>query len=76
MSTSDRQFREYLDDPSMAARFLDVLTGLRVKEINLDEQGERKLRYRIKQLEESLVRRGAMAEYKRAYDPKQAGILQ
>jgi hypothetical protein len=60
ISTSDRQFREYTKDRNVAGSIVDILTGIRDKELNLDEQTERKLRRRINQLEGSLVRRGVL----------------
>lgn len=42
VSTSDRAFREYLDDKNWTGLFLDLTTGLRLKDINLDEE-QRKL---------------------------------
>jgi hypothetical protein len=70
MSTSDRQFREYLQDDRLGAAMLDFMTGLRVKEINMDEQQRRVLDRRIRQLEQSLVRRGVMREFTRPFEPK------
>ncbi|GAF90411.1 unnamed protein product, partial [marine sediment metagenome] len=49
---------------------LDVLTGLRVKDIDMDEQAELKTKTRIRQLKESLVRRGEMREGQYTYTPK------
>jgi hypothetical protein len=64
-STSDRVFREYLveGDSNIQAALLDALSGVRQKSINLDEEGRRKLSRRIRQLEESLVRRGALKQF-------------
>ena len=75
-STSDRQFREYLPNRQISAALLDVLTGIRVKDLDLDQQAELKLRRRIRQLEQSLVRRGARAEFSRSFTPRQQGSLQ
>lgn len=71
VSTSDRAFREYANDPSYANIMLDVATGLRNKEINLDEQQRRRLNERIRQLEDSLVRSGKRLRFSRTFVPKQ-----
>ena len=47
-----------------------MLTGLRVKDLNMDEQEMRRLRTRIRELQDSLVRRGEMREYVSAYTPR------
>jgi len=67
ISTSDRQFREYEKDPSLARAMLDLASGIRYKKIDLDEQQERRLKERIRSLERSLIQRGAGAEYSRFY---------
>jgi len=70
VSTSDRHFREYSDDPNWSRAFLDFTTGLRVKDLNLDDQQKRRVQFRIKQLEQSLSRRGQLVEYKKRFRPK------
>ena len=60
MSTSDRQFREYADDNQVGPMMLDLLSGLRFKDMDLDDQRERLMRRRKNQLRESLVRRGVL----------------
>jgi len=70
-STTDRQFREYLGDANLSGAILDFATGLRDKDINLDESQQRLLKRRIRQLEQSLVRRGEMREFTRPYTPKE-----
>lgn len=69
-TTSDRQFREYVDDRNIAAGMLDMLTGIRSKDIDLDEQQKKLLARRIKELEASLERRGVRVRYTKTYDPK------
>jgi hypothetical protein len=49
---------------------LDVMTGLRDKEMNLDEEQDKRLAERQKQLEQSLIRWGQRKEFKRVYTPK------
>ena len=72
ISTSDRQFRENMDAGGVQWQrmALDVMTGLRVKSVNLDEQMQRRLSSRVRQLEEALHRRGAREEFGRRYKPK------
>jgi len=70
-STSDRQFREYAGDANISGALLDFMTGIRDKDINLDESKKRLLKRRIRQLEQSLVRRGEMREFTRPYTPKE-----
>jgi hypothetical protein len=67
VSTSDRQFREYAGDQTIQRAMLDLLTGMREKTINLDEQQALKLRRRVQELEQSLVRRGARQQFTRSY---------
>jgi len=71
-STSDRMFREnYLQGDNISRGMLDFLTGIRAKQLNMDDQEMRKLQTRIRQLKDSLVRRGEMREFTRAYTPKE-----
>ena len=49
---------------------LDLFTGLRHKDINLDEEEKKKVRERVKALEDALQRRGVMKEFSRSYVPK------
>jgi hypothetical protein len=58
LSTSERQFREYLQDGDYAAALLDLVTGVRLKELNLDEQKKMMLEERYRQLNDAAVRRG------------------
>jgi hypothetical protein len=70
VSTSDRQFQTFADKPDVARVLLDVMTGLRNKELNLDAEQEKRLKERIRQLRQSLVRRGALKEGSYTYKPK------
>ena len=70
-STTDRVFREYTGDPDISRALLDVLTGVRRKDLDMTEEQERKLRRRIRQLEDSLVRRGVRREFSRTFVPKE-----
>lgn len=76
VSTTDRQFRTYTDDPELSRVLLDVFTGLRDKELNLDEEQAKRVNERVRQLEQSLQKRGAMNEYRKTYAPKRPGELQ
>lgn len=69
-STPDRVFREQIREPNKAARWLDFLTGLRFKTLNLDEEQQKKVFYATKAAEEELVNQGAAKEFKRVYVPK------
>jgi hypothetical protein len=70
VSTTDRQFRTYRDDPVWGPVILDIFTGLRHKNLNLDEEKGRRTTERIRDLNESLVRRGVRREFTRVYEPK------
>jgi len=70
LTTSDRAFREYTKDENWSALMLDFLTNIRMKELNLDEQMRRRFQERIRLLEQSLIRRGEMREYRKVYTPK------
>lgn len=69
-STSDRALREHLREPNMAARFLDFLTGLRFKTVNMDEEWKRKEARARKIAEEEAVNQGTAREYKKVYVPR------
>jgi hypothetical protein len=75
LSTSDRQFREYVTNggTDWQAAALDVLTGLRAKELNLDEQMQRRLEERRRQLQSALVRRGVLVNKVIPFAPKKGG---
>ena len=70
VSTSDRQFREFQKDQSFAARALDVLSGLRLESINLDDEQRRRLNRRLRQLHQSAARRGAEQRFETTFVPK------
>jgi hypothetical protein len=59
ISTGDRVFREYTRDRNIAGAMLDVATGVRDKQLDLDEEHRRVLHRRIRQLKETLAARGA-----------------
>jgi len=70
ISTSDRQFVQYANDPSIATRLLDVMTGLRLENINLDEEQRRRWNERLRQLERSSEGRGTGRTFQRHFIPK------
>ena len=70
VSTTDRQFRDYIgEDAGHARALLDFLTGIRVEDINLGDEQERLLRRRTRELEDVLTRRGALTGISRAVEP-------
>lgn len=73
ISTSDRQFRDNMDDGGFQWQraVFDMLTGIRRKDINMDEQMRRRLNERIRQLQDSLVRRGEMLEFTKPFAPRE-----
>lgn len=77
-STSDRQFRENMTNGGVEWQrmALDVFTGLRRKEVDMDEQMRRRMNDRIRQLEQSLARRGARERFSRSFVPSNRGELQ
>lgn len=70
VSTSDRQFKTFSDSPEWGRVMLDTLTGLRDKEMNLDDEQAKRLKERTRQLEENLIRWGARKEKGIVYKPK------
>jgi hypothetical protein len=69
-STTDRALREQLREPNVAARFLDFLTGLRLKTLNLDVEQKIKLAQARRIAEEEAVKQGTMLEFRKRYIPK------
>ena len=65
MSTTDRQFREYIKDGGMewSKVALDVGTGVRRRSIDMNEQELRKLGMRIRELQDVLARRGVLKKF-------------
>lgn len=70
VSTSDRQFRRYLDDQNMVGIFSDVMGGFRFNEWDMDEQRAKMVKERLDELERARVRRGTMREFRKAYEQK------
>lgn len=72
LSTSDRQFREYIDkaQPNHLATVLDFVTGLRWQEMDLDEQRQQRVRERVRDLKEKLARWGELREGSYYFKPK------
>lgn len=70
LSTSERAMREQIREPNQTARWLDFLTGLRFKTLNLDDEQQKKLESAQKAAEEEQVKQGAMREYRKVYQPK------
>ena len=70
MSTTDRQFREYSEDPTISRALLDLFAGLRAKDMDMDEELTRKLNRKIRQLQQSSVRRGDQEEFVRPFRRK------
>jgi hypothetical protein len=58
VSLSDRQFRTFAEQPDVAPILIDVLTGLRLKEINLDEEQKKALKERVDLLNRLALRKG------------------
>jgi len=63
VSTSDRAVRDAVDDDHLARALLNVSTGMRVEDLNLTVELERRVRERIRNLEQSLVRSGELNEF-------------
>jgi hypothetical protein len=71
-STSDRQFREEIREPNSAARYLNLLTGLQLKTLNLeDEAARQKLEQRKAWLEEQ-IKQGEVKQGTYTFKPKGA----
>ena len=70
VSTTDRQFKTLASDPNAAAVFLDIITGLRDKTIDMDEQQMRMLKERKAYLERQLEGAGVLKRGTYTYEPK------
>jgi hypothetical protein len=55
--------------PDLGAWAVDVMTGTRFTEFDIAEQEQRVIRNRIRQLEDTLVKRGQMRRFERAFVP-------
>jgi hypothetical protein len=77
VSTADRQFRDNMTNGGVdwQRTTLDFLTGIREKDMDLTEQMERRMRERIRMLEDSLARRGVMGRFSKTFQPKDIGEL-
>jgi hypothetical protein len=77
ISTSDRQFRDNMEKGGVQWQrmALDVLTGIRRKDVDMNEQMRRKLNERIRDLEDVNVRRGGGKRFEKFFVPKQPGQL-
>lgn len=62
VSTTERQWREYLNRGDWGAALLDIGTGLRWKDFNLTDEQERRAKDRLRQLREAAIRRGLIRE--------------
>jgi hypothetical protein len=71
VSTTDRQFRTFTESPEWGRVFLNIGTGLLRKDLNLDEEKDRRMQERIRQLEEAMARRGAYGERTVRYELRQ-----
>jgi hypothetical protein len=76
VSTSNRAFKQYLDNDQLGAFLLDVTTGLRFKDMNMSQEQYRRLVERRRQLEDVLTRRGVLVGFEKKFKPKKAGRLQ
>jgi hypothetical protein len=63
LTTSDRVWRNYLKDRRIAGSWLDFLTGIRVRDLNIDEQQRKLLEQRRRELIEVLERRGTIRTF-------------
>ncbi len=75
VSTTDRQFRNYLQDDNWASSLLDLVTNLRLEDTNFSQEQIRKLRERIPQLERSIERRGVGGQFRRFFPFKERGQI-
>lgn len=73
VSTSDRQFRSIAESPQSARVLLDVLTGLRYKEMDLDAEQKRMIDERFRYLQKRLAQEpeseGGTRRFERYYAP-------
>jgi len=71
VSTSDRQFKNFAQDPDWSKIMLNTLTGMQDKTFNLDVEQQRRLDERKRQMEQNLIRWGQRKQFERVYKPKQ-----
>ncbi len=70
VSTSDRQFKNFADDPDWSKIMLNTLTGMQDKTFNLDEEQAKRIEERKRQMEQTLIRWGERKEKGIIYKPK------
>ena len=70
ISTSDRQFKSMFDNGTTATIALDLLTGMRDKELNLTDQQQRLLKEREKYLGDLLYKANVYQKYENTYQRK------
>lgn len=67
ISTSDRQFRQWADDPSLTPILIDTLTGLRLKDVNFSDEKAKVAREREAYLQRALQRAGERRSFTKVY---------
>jgi len=70
LSMGERNVKEQAKDPDWTARMLDFLTGLRLKDINFDEQQKLKIETTIRTLQEEKVKQGELRQGNYYYKQK------
>jgi hypothetical protein len=70
LSMGERNVKEQAKDPDWTARMLDFLTGLRLKDINFDEQQKMKVEATIRMLQEEKVKQGELRQGTYTFKPK------
>jgi hypothetical protein len=70
LSMGERNVKEQAKDPDWTARMLDFLTGLRLKDINFDEQQKMKVDATIRTLQEEKVKQGELKQGTYTFKPK------
>ena len=72
LSTSDRQWRQYIGvaQPNALRSILDLTTGLRWQDMNLDEEQQKRVAERKRDLEQALVRWGERQTFTKTYQQK------
>ena len=70
VSTSDRQFKTFSDDPAWSKIMLNTLTGMQDKTLNLYDEQAKRMKERKQMLEQNLLRWGARKEKPIIYKPK------
>ena len=58
-----------VDSPDIGSAVIDIFSGIKPREFDMDVQEQRSLQNRIKRLEQTLINRGQLKRFSRAFQP-------